>query len=359
MDLHEDLENYFANTIIPQLYVDANMKLRKFTPPAMNHFSLTEQYINKDIHTVKDNIRYPTFIDNINEVMISGKLLEKEVQTTDGRWYQMNILPYVVHKTGQTNGVIITFVDISKRIATLKELEKLNAKHEILVDTLTHDLRQPLAAIIMLSDVLLKSFEKQDSEKFSKLIKRLRETSKDMESLLKGFLEESTTEISTEAERVNIENICEDVVLSLRDEIHSNGITIKTEFNTSEINFSRNNLRSILFNLLNNAIKFKRTEEPLEIFIKTEKLDDSVELSIQDNGMGIANKNLEKIFEKGIRLNTQIEGTGMGLYIMKRMLANKGGKIEVESTLGKGSVVKVYFKRGYFGEKKTGTATDN
>src|SRR4051794_4930079 len=89
--LNEDLENYFANTIIPQLFVDANLILRKFTPPAMKQFTLTPDDVGKSITEIIDNIRHPTLIQNIEEVIITGTALEKEVQTLDHRWFQMNI----------------------------------------------------------------------------------------------------------------------------------------------------------------------------------------------------------------------------------------------------------------------------
>ncbi|MEO6845032.1 MAG: PAS domain-containing protein, partial [Ginsengibacter sp.] len=58
-ELNDELENYFANTIIPQLFVDADLKLRKFTPPAMKQFTLTNADIDRDFHDVVDNIKYP------------------------------------------------------------------------------------------------------------------------------------------------------------------------------------------------------------------------------------------------------------------------------------------------------------
>lgn len=75
--------------------------------------------------------------------MSTGNVLEKEIQTTDLRWYQMNILPYLVRKENKTNGVIITFVDITPRIRDLKEQEKLIAEHELLLDTIAHDIKNP------------------------------------------------------------------------------------------------------------------------------------------------------------------------------------------------------------------------
>ncbi len=91
---NELLENYFENTIIPQLYIDGKLILRKFTPPAMKQFTLTLADIGKNVDEIKDNIRYPTFLENINEVIETRVGLEKEIQTTDLRWFQMNILPY-------------------------------------------------------------------------------------------------------------------------------------------------------------------------------------------------------------------------------------------------------------------------
>lgn len=77
-------------------------------------------------------------------VLATGKILEKEIQTTDLRWYQMNILPYIIRKENKTDGVIITFVDITSRIQDLKEQEKLIAEHELLFDTIVHDIKNPL-----------------------------------------------------------------------------------------------------------------------------------------------------------------------------------------------------------------------
>lgn len=124
-ELNEELENYFSNTIIPQLFVDSQLILRKFTPPAMRQFELKYEFIGMHLEDIKENFRFPTIIENIKAVIATGKILEKEIQTTDLRWYQMNILPYIVRKENKTNGVIITFVNVTPRIRDLKEQENL------------------------------------------------------------------------------------------------------------------------------------------------------------------------------------------------------------------------------------------
>lgn len=342
---NQDLENYFANTIIPQLFIDGNLILKKFTPPAMKQFSLTDEDINRDIHDVKENFRFPTLIENIEEVIKIGEILEKEVQTTDGNWFQMNILPYRVFEENRNDGVIMTFVDITKRIKAIGELEKLNSEYNTLIDALSHDIRQPLSAIVLLSDALLNAYDKQNTPQFKKYIDTLKTSSNAMRDLVKDFIAENEDQPELEGEpvRVNIENISQDVIVSLKSEIFNKGISISTDFQTSEIVFSRNNLRSILYNLLRNSIKYKKEGEPLKISISTVKKDDYAVLQVKDNGIGIAVEHQEAIFQKATRVSHKIEGTGMGLYIIKRMLQNNGGSIEVESQLKKGSTFSVYF----------------
>ena len=344
--LNENLENYFENTIIPQLYVDAGLVLRKFTPPAMKQFTLTNSDIGKNMHEVVDNIRYTSLIKNITEVIDTGVILEKEVQTTDKRWFQMNILPYIVRKEKKPNGVIITFVDITSRIKALKDLEKVNADHNTFIYAVSHDIKQPLSIVALIGDILSDAFNKKNSKQFEKGIETLKRSVNSMKGILDDFTEhiKVKAELSTESERINIENICEDVILALKDEIHTEGVSITTEFKTSEIQFSRKNARSIVYNLLSNAIKYKDPAKPLKIIIKTKKVKNYALLSIRDNGLGIDKEHHKMVFKKFTRISNTREGTGLGLYIVSSMMENNGGKIEVKSVPGDGSTFKVYFK---------------
>lgn len=348
-DLNFDLVNYFANTIIPQLFVDADMILRIFTPPAMKQFSLSSEDINKSIHEVKDNIRYPTIIENIEEVIATNKILEKEIQTEDGKWFQMNILPYTEHKTGKINGVIITFVDITDRLAALRELEQLNARHDVLMFALSHDLRQPLTWITLLPDGLRQAFKKRDEKQFSNWLKSLKTATGIINSLIDGFTTDARATPSTRQDvtRVNIEDITKNVLDALRNELKGNGVEIKTNFTTSEILFPRNNLRSIVYNLVHNAIKFRDKHISPVIKISTFKEDEHVILIVEDNGLGIATEDQKAIFKKSTRIHKNIEGTGLGLYIIRRMVNIHDGRVEVESSPGNGSKFKVFFKSSY------------
>ncbi|WP_299700214.1 ATP-binding protein [uncultured Pontibacter sp.] len=344
IELNEELENYFNNTIIPQLFVDSNMILRKFTPPAMKHFKLTADDIGKHIDDVSSNIRFPTFIENITEVIESNKDLEKEIQTTDKKWYQMNILPYIVRKENKTNGVIVTFIDINDRIQTLRGYERLNRDYENIIHSISHDIKGPLSNIEGLTRLLQNTPDSKEESQhikdmLSESVANLRQTVEDL-----ADIQQSDTGFAKEPERVNFENVIEDAKLALRDRIAETNAQISTQIKESEICFSRKNVRSIVYNLLSNAIKFQKPDSTPVISIQTEKSGDYILLTVSDNGTGIAEDKLESVLDRYTRLNSEVEGTGVGLFIVKNMVEQMGGEIKAESTLGEGSTFKVYFK---------------
>lgn len=343
-NLNFDLANYFSNTIIPQLFVDADMMLRVFTPPAMEQFSLSYDDIGRNIEDVKDNIRYPTIVENIQEVMVSNKVFEKEIQTTDGNWFQMNIVPYVDHEDDSTNGVIITFVDITRRLTAIKELEKINAQHQVLLYALSHDVKQPITTIKLLTRTLRETYKRQDQERFNLMLDRLEATSEGINSLLDAYTLNGEGNLQQNVNLLDIKSICQDVLDALREEIKNNDITINKDFKASKIKFPGNNLRSIIYNLLHNAVKYRSRKKASIIKISTFKIKGYLVFSVEDNGIGIAEEHQKKIFEKSSRVNEEIEGTGMGLYIVKKMIKANKGKIEVQSTFGEGTKFQVFFK---------------
>ena len=345
IDLNDELENYFRNTIIPQLFVDANLILRKFTPPAMKQFKLHDKDIGKPISDVKDNFRFPSIIENIEQVIHTGKLLEKEIQTTDMRWFQMNILPYIVMKTNKTNGVIITFIDITLRIRDLKEQEKLITEHELLLDTISHDIKTPLTSLGLTIEMLKKIPEK-GMEKFPILLEKIENGLIKIKGIVVDLTDsrQSDQHYKTVEELLDIEQILEDVRLTLANQILESEAVIKWEISHSEVTFVRRKLRSIVYNLVNNSIKYKQDGVQPVITIKTHIENEYFVITVSDNGRGIAKENHDKIFTKYVRIASDVDGTGIGLHLVREIVNQSGGKISVESELNKGSVFKIYLK---------------
>jgi len=345
IELNDELENYFHNTIIPQLFVDANLILRKFSPPAMMQFSLKKDHIGKSMEEITDHIRYSTIIENIQEVIQTGEVFEKEIQTTDNRWFQMNILPYVVKKENKTNGVIITFVDITGRIKSLKELERLNASHETFIYSVSHDLKGPLANIEGLVLLLTKSSdelignthgEAKDHQFIVELLDKSVKSMKDIINELSDIVKIERN-FKEQVETVSFEYILHEVEMMLRGKIIESNAIINYDLQESNIEFSRKNLRSIFYNLVSNGIKYKNQDTAPELTIRTSKKDGNLHISVADNGVGIAEDQHDLIFTPFTRLKKEIDGTGIGLYLVKKIVENEGGQITVSSKPGEGA----------------------
>lgn len=341
--LNDELENYFCNTIIPQLFVDRNLILRKFTPPAMKQFSLKAGDVGRNIDDIKDNFRFPTIIEDIEQVIKSTTLLEKEIQTTDSRWYQMNVIPYFIKKTKKTDGVIITFVEITARVKDLNNQELLIANHETLLDTISHDIKGPLSSLL-LTISQLKKVSNDKSKKFLLFFKILESSVKKMQSIITELTDATKLKDKNkiEQELIDFENILEDVRLTLAGTIMETGAVITSNLNVGEIMYSRRKLRSIVYNLVNNAIKFHTPNKTPEISITTKKRKNFVIITVKDNGIGIDKSKQEEVFSKYTRVGNKVDGSGVGLYLVNEIVANSGGKIVLKSKLGKGSEFSVY-----------------
>ncbi|MVN77782.1 PAS domain-containing protein [Hymenobacter sp. HMF4947] len=109
------------------------------------------------------------------------------------------------------------------------------------------------------------------------------------------------------------------------------------------VRFAPANLRSIVYNLLNNALKYRDPARPAQVWVRAERQPAAVVLTVQDNGLGLSESQQQRLFQAFQRLHTHVEGTGVGLYMIKRLIENAGATITVTSTLGVGSTFTVAF----------------
>lgn len=341
--LNDELENYFQNTIIPQLFVDRDLILRKFTPPAMKQFTLKAGDVGRDIDDIKDNFRFPTIVEDINQVIKSNEILEKEIQTTDSMWYQMNIIPYIIIKTKKIDGVIITFVDITARMKDLANQEIQIADHETLLDTISHDIKGPLTSLL-LTISQLKKISADKSKTFLILFNILENSIRKMQFIIKELTDSGKLRAKDkiEEELIDFETIIKDVRLTLSGTINESEAVINSNLNVTQILYSRRKLRSIIYNLVNNSIKFHSPDKAPEILITTKKEKKYVVITVKDNGIGIDKSKHKAVFSKYTRVGNTVEGSGVGLYLVNEIVANSGGKIILKSQPGKGAEFNVY-----------------
>ncbi len=344
-ELNDDLNNYFKSTIHGQLYVDKNCIVRKFTPSAIKQINLKESDIGRPLSDISTNIKFSTLMDDIQNVISGITEAEKEVQTIDGKWYQMLILPYIKQQNNQNDGAIITFSDITQLKKTQTKLAKINADHDTFIYSASHDLLGPIGNMVYLFGLMKEKVTTNDEES-AQVIQMMESSIAQLKATVDELSDITKTEREIDQhENIDLSSILDEVTLSIKDLILKSNTKIKTDFKVAEIPFSKKNLRSILLNLITNAIKYKSPDRDPAITISSIKVDDFFILCVKDNGLGLDSNTKHEIFSKFRRRHNHVEGSGIGLYLAKRIISNAGGEIEVESEVGKGSTFKVYFKK--------------
>jgi PAS domain S-box-containing protein len=224
------------------------------------------------------------------------------------------------------------------------ELEKINADLDNFIYTASHDLRAPIANIEGLIIVLAGMVDQQDP-KFNKIFDLMETSISRFKTTIKDLTEISKVQkdIRQDVASIPLSEIVEDVLFDIEELIRSSGAKISTRFDVLEIKFSRKNLRSIFYNLISNAIKYSDSMRLPIVEISSSQEGNAIVVQVTDNGLGIPEGKTEKIFSMFKRLHSHVEGSGVGLYIVKRIMDNAGGKIEVESKLGKGTSFYLYF----------------
>ena len=228
------------------------------------------------------------------------------------------------------------------------KLQKLLASQEEFIANISHELKTPLnvicATVQLFSmycnngslderkDSIIKYIDsiKKNTYRLSKLINNIVDSSK----IKSGFFKLSLS-------NNNIIEVVEDIVTSVTDFTESKGLNIIFDTNVEEkiIACDPEKIERIVLNLISNAIKFSNFDN--EIFVEVKDKGEFVEISVEDNGIGIEKKNLKMIFDRfkqvGEALSRNGEGTGIGLSLVKSIVELQGGSIEVESEFGKGS----------------------
>jgi PAS domain S-box-containing protein len=230
-----------------------------------------------------------------------------------------------------------------------RQLTRINQDLDNFVYTASHDLKAPILNV----EGLLRAMEKQLSQEISH-----NQTVQQIYQLLYGSVSRFKATIGdlTEVARISKESsedvalitlaeILQEVLKDLEPQIQQAQAQVTVTLDCDDLLFSRKNLKSVLYNLISNALKYRSPDREPLVTIYCHTQEHYYLLTVQDNGLGMDMRQEEKIFALFKRLHNHVEGTGIGLYIVKKIVENAGGKIEVNSQVGVGSVFKVYFKR--------------
>lgn len=220
-------------------------------------------------------------------------------------------------------------------------LRELNATLDGFVYTASHDLKTPVINFESMLRMLRMVKDQPGSEAMvEEIVGRMETATQRFHATIADLLEVSRLEQHTEdvPTATQIGAVIADIRSDLSDYIHEHEATIEVDLQNDWVIGSRNTLNSVFQNLLTNAIKFRHPDRLPKISIGGKVVGDKLELRLADNGMGIdLEKHGGKVFKMFTRLSTGVEGTGVGLFIVKRSITKLGGSIDVESEPGRGT----------------------
>jgi two-component system phosphate regulon sensor histidine kinase PhoR len=311
-----------------------NSTLRKF-------FSLSTEIVDK---TTLEFVRNAELEGAIQEAIRDGKNSSFELihPSSSNKTFEVNVVGIPSpseerHKEGNAmSGAIAVFHDISR----LKELEKIR---QDFVANVSHELRTPLTTIKGYTETLLDGALKEEvAPQFLQVIqKHTDRLAKIVEDLLTLSKIESK-EFQLKKEKLYLSELIDDVLDFVKEGAKKKKIAIDVVHISSSliIEGDRNIIEQILINLLDNAIKYGREGGKITISAN-QKDQNEIEVSVRDNGIGIPQEDLPRIFERFYRVDKgrsqELGGTGLGLSIVKHLVSAHSGKVWAESQLGEGS----------------------
>jgi two-component system CheB/CheR fusion protein len=349
-EMTADMENLLQSTEIGTIFLDRDLNIRKFTPQIGITFHLLPQDIGRPITGFAHNIVDEPLLEHLRDVYQSGERVEKEVRDRQGNWLLMRILPYRT-KT-RMDGVVLTLIDISllKR-AEQKLSEAVRLRDEFLA-MLSHELRNPLGAILNATNLL--SMHRHPDESLNEACDVVSRQARHLSRLLDDLLDVSrVTQRKIELTRKPIEvgSFVRNAIDSIRPLMESGELEFCEDPTPREplyVDGDAARLQQALSNILANAARYTPRGGRVELYVLGDERD--VIFRIRDTGVGIAPDKLETIFELFVQANSTLHrssgGMGIGLTLARSIVERHDGRILARSEgPGRGSEFEIRIPR--------------
>ena len=301
---------------------------------------------------------YITKYMETSESVIVGKGRVVEARRRDGELFPLEIgisQLWVAEK----HRYVAIFRDISERKKIEEELkqqkekaEQANRAKSVFLSSMSHEVRTPLNAIIGFAELLLSDTDQDTSSETQAQLTDIMLAGEHLLLLFNDVLDLSRIEsgtLSLHIEKLPLAKIMTECLGLLKSQIDSKKIELNCDnLNNIYVCVDETRMKQVLINLLSNAIKYNRQNGRINICLSEFQLNESVELTISDTGIGIEENQQSHLFEPFNRLgaeNSNIEGSGIGLVIVKRMMEMMQGWVKISSESGKGTQVTICLHR--------------
>ena len=313
-------------------------------PVLANDVSLDSRFLAHQYHNTNSELALPI----VTEDQVVGVLNVEDTKLYAFDDTDVLVLETLCDQIGSALHNARLFDEIKRTNDRLVELDRLKTDF---VGIVSHDFRTPLSTIMLAAKSLLRKEVNPDRlrEYLNIIVDQAGRLSLLAEDTL-SIAKIESGQLSYQFKIVNVEGIIQEAVSMVK-------ITARHSFNSSidmscsYVRGDQNKLRQVLQNLISNAVKYSPAGGQIQVSVlPSEEVQDEVLFSVSDEGLGIPEEYVGKLFQKYARVDTgeagKIKGTGLGLWICREIIKEHGGKIWVDSDVGKGSAFRFTVKRG-------------
>jgi two-component system phosphate regulon sensor histidine kinase PhoR len=239
--------------------------------------------------------------------------------------------------------------------------KKLSDMKSDFINNMTHELKTPVATIALATNMIRNEKIQANKDKLNEYAKIIKEESVRLLNNIEKVLQAARlkkTNIKLKITAIEINETLEDIGHKHNMYLEENNGSIHFDLQAvhQEIEGDKTHISNIFNNLIENSIKYRKEEAFLQINIKTKDATDGIEISIEDNGIGISKEYIDKIFEKFYRVPTgnihNVKGFGLGLNYVKELVDAHDGRVSVVSELGVGSTFTIFLPHRYRGNQQ-------
>ena len=273
----------------------------------------------------------------------SSKMGVVRIHFPDINGYIYSSVRFMIPSVAFTLVLFVTF--IFTIVVIFRQKRYTEIKNDF-INNMTHELKTPIASISLAAQMLNDNSVGKSPAMLNHLGGVINDESKRLRFLVEKVLQMSMFDRKNavfKKKELDLNEMVENIANSFTLRVEHTGGKIYTEIEAvdSAIYVDEMHFQNVIFNLLDNAVKYRKQDEPLDIYMRTWNDDHHLYLSIRDTGVGIKKENLKKIFEKFYRVHTgnlhDAKGFGLGLAYVKKIIDLHKGTIHVESEFGKGT----------------------
>jgi two-component system, OmpR family, phosphate regulon sensor histidine kinase PhoR len=323
------------------LVVDARSRIMLMNQPFEKLFELRDAAVGVPLI---EAVRHATLDELIAGTLGTGEAMRSELSVTDSRTHgerhiEVSAVP-IKKADDEMSGAVVLFHDITE----LKQLDQIRREF---VANVSHELRTPLSILRGYIEVLLDEPE-TPSEELARILSIMERHSKRLQRLVDDLLSLAQLESSQatlEFVAVRVDELFNNLIRDWKEKLAAKNLKVIVDLPPEALTLRADGTRleEVLYNLLDNAVKFSRKNG--QIHLRATSRGSDMVLSVADSGLGIGKEHLPRIFQRFYRADKarsrELGGTGLGLAIVKHIAQLHGGRVEAESELGRGTTIRV------------------